>query len=66
MLNIIRYQRNTNQNNNNVSSHASQNGHHQNVYKQMLEKVWIKGLPLTLLVGLQTGTATTENSVEIP
>ena len=32
----------------------------------MLEKVWRKADPLTLLVGLQTSTATMENSVEIP
>ena len=36
------------------------------VYKQMLERVWSKGNPLTLLVGMQTSTATMENSVEIP
>ena len=30
----------------------------------MLERVWRKGNPLTLLVGMQTGTV--ENSVEIP
>ena len=37
-----------------------------NVYKQqMLEKVWRKRNPLTLLVGMQTCTATVENSVEI-
>ena len=36
-------------------------------YKQyMLESVWRKGNPLTLLVGMQTSTATVENSVEIP
>ena len=39
----------------------------QNVYKQyMLERMWRKGNPLTLLVGMQTSTATMENSVEIP
>ena len=39
----------------------------QKVYKQsMLEGVWRKGNPLTLLVGMQTSTATMENSVEIP
>ena len=27
---------------------------------------WRKGNPLTLLVGMQTGTATMENSLEIP
>ena len=32
----------------------------------MLEKVWRKENPLTLLVGMQTSTATMENSVEIP
>ena len=32
----------------------------------MLERVWRKGSPLTLLVGIQTSTATMENSVEIP
>ena len=45
----------------------SQNGHHQKIYKrQMLERVCRKGNPLTLLVGMQTGTATMENSVKIP
>jgi len=38
-----------------------------NVYKQlMLERVWRKVNPPTLLVGMQTGTATMEKSVEIP
>ena len=32
----------------------------------MLERVWRKGNPLTLLVGMQNSTATMENSVEIP
>ena len=32
----------------------------------MLERVWRKGNPLTLLVGMQTNTATMENSVVIP
>ena len=31
----------------------------------MLERVWRKGNPLTLLVGMQTNTATMENSVVI-
>ena len=30
----------------------------------LLETVWRKGNPLTLLVGMQTSTATMENSVE--
>ena len=42
-------------------------GCYQKVYKQyMLERVWRKGNPLTLLVGMQTSTATMENSMEIP
>ena len=32
----------------------------------VLKRVWRKGNPLTLLVGMQTSTATMENSVEIP
>ena len=32
----------------------------------MLERMWRKGNPLTLLVGMQVGTATLENSVEVP
>ena len=66
MLNITHYQRNANQNHNEVPLHASQDGCYPKVYKQeMLERVWRKGNPLTLLVGMQTSTATMENSVEI-
>ena len=32
----------------------------------MLERVWRKGNPLTLLVGMQTNRATIDNRVEIP
>ena len=57
----------SNQNHNEVPFHASQNGCDPKVYKQqMLERVWRKGNRLTLLVGMQTSTATVENSVEIP
>ena len=65
MLNISHYQRNANQNHNEVPSHAGQNGCDPKVYNQMLERVWRKGNPLTLLVGMQTSTATMENSVEV-
>ena len=38
-----------------------------NVYKQLkLERVRRKGNPLTLLVGMQTSTATMEKSMDIP
>ena len=67
MLNITHYQRNANQNHNEVQFHANQNGCYPKVYKQkMLERVWRKGTPLTLLVGMQTSTATMENNVEFP
>jgi len=47
--------RNANQNHNEVSFHASQNGCDPKFYKQqMLEKVWRKVNRLTLLVGMQT------------
>ena len=32
----------------------------------MLEWIWRKGIPPTLLVGMQVGTATSENSMELP
>ena len=32
----------------------------------MLERVWRKGKPPILLVGMQNGPATTESSVEVP
>ena len=64
MLNITHYQINANQNQNEVLSHASQNGCYQKVYKQqMLERMWRKGNSLTPLVGMQASTATMENSV---
>ena len=47
--------------------YTSHNGHHQKVYKQqMLEKMWRKGNPLALLVGMQIDIATMENNMEIP
>ena len=64
---LTHHQRNANQNHYEVLSYSSQNGCYQKVYKQyMLERVWRNGNPLTLLVGIQTSTATMENSVEIP
>ena len=72
-LNITYYQQNANQSHNEVPSHTSQNGCHLKVYKKKksVQKVnagegWIKGNPLTLLVGMQTSTATMEKSVESP
>ena len=36
------------------------------INKQMLERMWRKGNPIALLVGMQTGEATLENSMEFP
>ena len=49
-----------------VSSHTSQNGQHKQIHKQMLERMQRKGNPSALLVGMQTGEATVENSMEFP
>ena len=44
-----------------------QNGHHKQIHKQqVLEKMWRKGNPSALLVGLHSGAATMENSMEFP
>ena len=36
------------------------------IRNNMLARMWRKGNALTLLVGMQVGTATLENSVEVP
>ena len=36
------------------------------INKQVLERLWRKRNPTTLLVGMQTGTATVENSMGFP
>ena len=61
------YQSNANQNLNEVLLHASQNG----CLPKRLQTINAgedvkKGESSTLMVGMQTGTATMENSVEIP
>ena len=65
MLNIYNYERNANQNHNEVPSHAGQNGCKSLQIINAGEGVE-KGNSLTLLVRIQTSTATMENSVEIP
>ena len=49
-----------------VPSHTSQSGQHKQIHKQMLERILRKGNPSALLVGMQTGEATVENSMEVP
>ena len=57
MFNITHYQRNANQNHNEVSSHARQNGCYQKVYEQYLLERGRKVNSLALLLGMQTSTA---------
>ena len=46
---------------------CSENVHHKQRNKpQVLERLWRKGDPSALLVGMQTGATTVENSMEIP
>ena len=68
MLNITHYQRNANQNHYEVPSHAGQNGCYQKSLQTInagegAEKREL--VPLTLLVVMQTNTATMENSMKI-
>ena len=49
-----------------VSSHTGRTGQHKQINKQMLERMQRKGNPSALLVGMQTGEATVENSMEFP
>ena len=67
MLSITSHQRDANQNRNEILPHTSQNGHHKQTNKQqVLERLWRKWNPSALLVGMQTGAATVENSMEFP
>ena len=49
-----------------VSSHTSQSVQHKQTNKQLLERMWRKGNPSALLVAMQTGESTVENSMEFP
>ena len=66
MLNVANHQRNTNYNHNEISPHTGQNSQYKQINKQMLERIWRKGNHSVLLVGMQTGAATMENSMEFP
>ena len=66
MLSITSHQRDANLNHNEVPSQTTQSGQHKQKNKQMLERMWRKGNPSALLVGMQIGEATVENSMEFP
>ena len=42
-------------NHNEIPPHTSENGHHKQIKKQVLETMWRKENPSALLVGMQTG-----------
>ena len=54
------------QNHNEIPLHKCQNGHHKQINKQVLVRLWRKGNLRALLVGMETGEAAVENSVEFP
>ena len=66
MLSITSHQRDANENHNEIPPHTSENGHHKQINKEVLERMQRKGHPSALLVGMQTGEATVENSMEFP
>ena len=67
MLNVTAHQGNTSQNCYEISPHTCQNGLNQQLKKQqVLARMWRKGNPLALLVGMETGAAALDNSMEIP
>ena len=66
MLSITSHQRDANLNHNEVPSQTTQSGQHKQKNKQMLERMQRKGNSSALLVGMQTGEATVENSMEFP
>ena len=67
MLNVATHQRNTNQNLNELSPHACQNGYHQRDHKyQILARIWRKRKPLHPVMGMQIAAVTMENSMGIP
>ena len=52
---------------NEIPLHTGENGHHKLINKQqVLERMWRKENPSALLVGMQTGAATMESSMEFP
>ena len=66
MFSITSHQRDANENHNEIPLHTHENGHHKQINKEMLKKIWRKGNPSALLVGMQNVAAIVENSMEFP
>ena len=64
ILNITSHKGNANQSHNKIWPHTCQNGYYQKDNKwQILARMWRKGNPCALQVGMETGTANMENSI---
>ena len=66
MLSITIQQRDANENNNEIPLLTGQNGHQKQIHKQVPVKLWRKGNPSALIMGMQTDAATVEKSMEFP
>ena len=67
MLSITSHQTDANYSHRKIPLHTGQNGHHKQINKQqVLVRLWRKVIPSTLMVGMQTGAATVENTMEFP
>ena len=67
MLHITHHQGNTDQNHNERPPHTCQNGSHEQLrQQQMLARMRRKRISFALLVAMQAGAATLENTVEVP
>ena len=67
LLSITSYRRDANENHHEIPPHTDQNGrHNQSKKQQVLERLWRKRNPSSLLVGLQIGATTMKNSIEFP
>ena len=53
MLKITSHQRDANSNHNEIPLYTDKNGHHKQINKQVLVRLWRKGNPSALLVGMQ-------------
>ena len=53
MLSITSHQRDANESHNEIPLHTCQHGHHKQINKQVLERLWRTGNPGALLVGMQ-------------
>ena len=66
-FNVTNHQGNANQNNTEISPDTHEkNYNHQDKKQQMFERLWKNKNPHSLLVGMQTGAASRESSMEIP